>query len=267
MNSKGIVAIRDTKNLCFKCLQRKDNIRNIHIGVSGYGSAFDNMGTSLQLCEKCYAESTKDNPIWNMERVYGLMHFNEYTPKSSIPKYCFVEENIDKRYLYDYEMSEYLQNLPLEGREIVYNRNAYGACADFNMTPQDYIDFELDELPHKKCKQYGFYSPQEKAAYKERFPNCNCVVINKFKDGSQASSCPYGARGNEKGDVDLNIWDECYMCTHYQPRKGDIQVVNKVKEYYRHEKDRLIYMLQFASTRLRELEDSVEDYMDKHHNN
>lgn len=264
MNSKGIVAIKDTTNLCYKCLQKKDKVRNIRIGASGYGSCFDNMSTSLQLCENCYAESTKDKPIWNMEFVYGQMHFDQFTKKKDYPKEQIVDEFIDKRYQYDDEMSEYLHNLPLESRELVYNRNAYGACADFNMTPQDYIDFELDELPHKKCKQYGFYSPQERAAYNERFPNCACVVINKYKDGSQGSSCSHGAYGDKDGNIDLNIWGSCYMCPHYKPREGDIKVIDKVEEYYKNEKDRLIHMLQYASTRLRELENDVEKYIDRH---
>lgn len=86
----------------------------------------------------------------------------------------------DDSYLYDNEMSSYLHNLPLESRELVFNRNSYGACADCNMKPQDYIDYELDELPHNKCKQYCMYSPQERAAYKERFPNCECVKIKNI---------------------------------------------------------------------------------------
>lgn len=264
MNSKGIVAIKDTTNLCYKCLQKKDKVREIHIGSSGYGSCFDNMSTSLQLCDECYTESTKDKPIWDMETVYGQMHFNQYTKKKDYPKEKIVDEFIDRRYRYDDEMSEYLHNLPLEGRELVYNRNAYGACANYNMKPQDWIDFKLDELPHKKCKQYGFYSPQEIAAYKERFPNCACVVIDKYKDGSQGSSCPRRAHGDKDGNIGLNIYSQCYMCSQYKPREGDIKVIDKVAEYYKNEKDRLIHMLQYASTRLRELENGVEEYIDKH---
>lgn len=245
MNSKGIVAIKDAKNLCYKCLKKKDNIHKINIGSRGYESHFDNMSTYLQLCDDCYKESQKDKPIWNMK---SLDDNNMY----------------DDSYLYDNEMSKYLHNLPLESQELVFNSNSYGACANYYMDSQDYIDFELDELPHKKCKQYGMYSPQEKAAYKERFPNCECVKINKYKDGSQSSSCPYGAHGDKNGDVGLNIWDRCYMCTHYKPREDDIEVIDKVAEYYKNEKDRLIHMIQYAGSRLGELEKSVENYMDIH---
>lgn len=266
MNSKGIVALKDTKNICYKCLKKKDKVHQIRIGGSGYGSAFDNFSTSLQLCDECFSESQKDKPIWDMETVYGQMHFDSYTKKSDYPKEKIVDEYIDQRYRYDDEMYEYLSNLPLESKELVYNSNSYGACANSNMIPQDWIDYELGELPHKKCKQYGYYSPQEVAAYKERFPNCECVSIDKYKDGSQGSSCPYGASGDKDGNIGLNIWDSCYMCTHFKPREGDIKVIDKASEYYKNEKDRLIHMLQYASTRLRELENDVEKYIDKHGN-
>ena len=54
MNSKGIVAIKDTKNLCYKCLKKKNKVHKIEICGSGYGSSFDNFSTSLQLCDDCY---------------------------------------------------------------------------------------------------------------------------------------------------------------------------------------------------------------------
>ena len=54
------------------------------------------------------------------------------------------------------------------------------------------------------------------------------------------------------------------MCDSYKPREGDIKIIDEVTEYYKHEKDRLIHMLQYASTRLRELENDVEKYIDKH---
>lgn len=267
MNSKGIVAIKNTKNLCYKCLKRKNKVHEISIGSSGYGSNFDNFRTSLQLCDECYKESTKEKPIWNMKYVYGQMHFDKFTKKSDYPKQQIVDEYIDEKYLYDDEMSSYLYNLPLESRELVFNRNAYGAWADYNMRPQDYIDYKLDELPHNKCKQYGMYSPQERAAYKERFPNCECVKIKKYSDGSQGSKCPYGAFGDKDGNVGSNIANKCYMCTHYKPRQGDIEIIDEIAEYYKNEKDRLIHMIQYSGSRLGELEKDIKEYMSKHKRN
>lgn len=242
MNSKGIVAIKDIKNLCYKCLKRKDRVHEIHIEERGYVSYFDDFSTNLQLCDECYNKSIKDKPIWSMEALDE-------------------DDRYDNSYLYDNEMSSYLHNLPLESRELVFNRNLNGYS---NMNPQDYIDYELDELSHKKCKQYGMYSPEEKAAYKERFPNCECVKIKKYSDSSQGSRCPYGAFGDKDGNVGLNIADECYMCTHYKPKRGEVEIIDEITEYYQNEKDRLIHMIQYAGSRLGELEKDIKVYMDKH---
>lgn len=74
----------------------------------------------------------------------------------------------------------------------------------------------------------------------------------------------YGAYGDKDGNIGLNIWNACYMCTHFKPREGDVKIIDKVAEYYKNEKDRLIHTLQYASTRLRELENSAEEYMNKY---
>ena len=172
-----------------------------------------------------------------------------------------VMDDYIETYQHEEKILDLIHSLPLESQELFENRFD---DRGYKMDSQDWIDFALDELSHKKCKQYGMYSPQEKAAYKERFPNCECVKINKYKDGSQGSGCPYGASGDKNGNVGLNICDECYMCTHYKPREGDIEIMDKVAEYYKNEKERLIHMIQYAGSRFGELEKSVEKYMDVH---
>lgn len=239
MNTRGILAIKNTKDLCYKCLKKSNNIKTISIGEMGYGSNFDSFGTSLQLCEDCYAESQKNVSIWDMKIV-------------------------NNRYEYENQISDFLQSLPLESRELVYNSLAYGANACYTIDSQDWIDFELDELPHKKCQRYGLYSPDEIKAYEERFPNCANVCIKEYRDGSRGSYCDYGALGDSDGKCGLNVSEKCYMCSHYSPKTEEAKIINEVKEYYINEKYRLIHMLQYASTRLRELEDNVENYMDKH---
>lgn len=242
MNSKGIVALEDT-TLCMKCLKKKAT-HTYRISGRGYGSIYDNFNSEFHLCDDCakeeYHEWASECGEWDEDYFCG------------------------EDYKYEKNLSNLIKSFPLEGQELFYNRFVHGACANYNMKPQDWIDFKLDELPHKKCKQYGFYSPQEIAAYKERFPNCACVVIDKYKDGSQGSSCPRGVHGDKDGNTGLNIYSQCYMCAQYKPREGDIKVIDKVAEYYKDEKDRLIHMLQYASTRLRELENGVEEYINKH---
>lgn len=241
MNSKGITALKDT-TVCMQCLKKKAT-HTYSIYGRGYGSNYDNFNSKFQLCDDCAKDEYK---TWADEESHweGEMFCGEV-------------------YKYEGNISALLKSFPLEAKELFYNRFATGANAD-TMKPQDWIDFELNELSYKKCKKYGLISPQERVAYIERFPNCSCVVINKYRDGSQGSSCPYMAHGDKNGNVGLNISCECYMCSHYKPREGDIKIIDEVAEYYKDEKDRLIHMLQYASTRLRELEDDIERYMDKH---
>lgn len=212
MNSKGIIAIKNEK-ICMKCLN-KDSTHTYDIYGRGYGSIYDSFDTKFQLCDDC-ADNKYDK--WVGEIV-------ELDKDEFIEKYEY-EDNIDKL----------IKSFPLESQELFYNRFSDGSCASYYMNPQDWIDYQLDELSHEKCKEYGLYSSQEIKVYEERFPNC-----------------------------ELNISSECYMCDHYKPRKGDIKIIDKTKEYYQNEKDRLIHMLQYATTRLKELENDVEKYMELH---
>lgn len=109
-----------------------------------------------------------------------------------------------------------------------------------------------------------FTHPKKRQHIKKDFLIAGVFQLINIKMVLRGSSCPYGASGDKDGNIGLNIWDSCYMCTHFKPREGDIKVIDKVAEYYKNEKDRLIHMLQYASTRLRELENDVEKYIDKH---
>ena len=124
MNSKNIVAIKNTEGICFKCLKphKESEIHKIHIPSAGYGSYFDNLSTELQLCDSCYAET--DSEWWKLERI----------------PYC---DDGGEKFKFDDEIHDYLNDLPLPGQELVWNRFAYGACAHYNMGGQDWIDFKL----------------------------------------------------------------------------------------------------------------------------
>lgn len=243
MNSKGIVALEDT-SVCMKCL-KKHATQTYGIGYRGYGSIFDNFNTHFHFCDDCAKEEYRE---WVSES--GDLGEDE-------------EGWYGEQYQYEEKIEKLIKSLPLESQELFYNRFASGACANYNMTPQDWIDFELDELPHDKCQEYGFYSPEQRKAYQERFPNCECVTIKKYSDGFRNSQCPYGAFGGENGEAE-STYGECYMCDCYKPRKGDIAIINEVDEYYENEKARLLHMLDYANTRLKELEESVANYMDKY---
>lgn len=168
MNSKGIVAIpRDKANCyCMNCLKETSDLKNITICEMGYGSAFDGAGTKINLCNECYEKSNPE--IWSME----------------VKRTDYYEE-----YLHEKEMLDYIEKLPLQCRELIYNEFEYGWDANYTMEPQDWIDYQLDELPYEKCKQYGLYAPEEIRAYEERYPKCEYVYNRVWRDGSKGSSC------------------------------------------------------------------------------
>lgn len=243
MNSKGIIAIPQEKigHICFNCLTETDNLHKISIPAMGYGSSFDNLSTEVHLCDKCYKESNPE--IWSMEEVS-----NEYY----------------QEYVHEEEMLDYIKKLPLQSQEFVWNIFAYGACADNSMESQDWIDYELDELPHDKCKEYGYYSPEEKIAYKERFPTCDKVYKEVYGDGSAGCWCKNGANGNADGICGDNISDKCYMCKDYIPRKDAIRVINQVDEYIKNETKRLNDMLIYAQDRLKLITDNPKGYFEQY---
>lgn len=244
MNSKGIKAVADTE-LCMKCLDKKaSHFYSLH--GRGYGSIFDEFNSEIHLCDDCNDENVK---IWVEEKG-----------KWNKEDFCGEE------YEYEDKLEDFLKSLPIQGKELFHNRFATGPNAMYNMEPQDWIDFELDELPHETCKEYGFISKEERDAYQERFPNCKCVTIKKYSDGSSGSSCHNMAHGDGDGRCDSNCYDECYMCADYEPRTSEIIIIDEVEDYYTHEKDRLIHMIQYGTSRLKELETDVKTYMGKHGN-
>lgn len=225
-------AVVNPDNTCCKCLKEDKNIHRIEIGSLGYGSGFDNCSTQINLCDDCLKET---NPEWWELRTIVAFH----------------ECNHDfKKYEYEDEIFEFINKLPVEGREMVNNHYSYGACADY-MESQDWIDFELGILSHEKCKEYCLYSPQEVQAYKDRFPNCKHVQIEIYSDGSSGSECICGARGDKNGNCGLNTYDRCYLCDMFEERDGEkIKTVDVLEEFYRRETERLNDMITYANKRL-----------------
>lgn len=207
MNSKNIIAISREKIdcTCMKCLKEKDSLKVIIISEMGYGSAFDGSGTKVVLCEDCYKESGPD--IWSME----TREFDEY---------C-------EEYLHEDEMLEFIDGLPLQSEELVWNEFEHGWNADHHMDPQDWIDYRLDELPYEKCKMYGLYAPEEIKAYKERYPKCEYVYNTVWNDGSKGSHCAMQpcTFGEYGGQIGLNYSTHCYKCSHFKERITPIKDV------------------------------------------
>ena len=201
-------AIDNPEDVCFRCLKsfHENGLHKIHIPAMGWGSSFDNWSTQINLCNECMGET---NPDWwklkevEDEHLYGGSYYE-----------------------YEDEILQFVESLPLEGQELFYNRFSTGG---YYMEPQDWIDYELDILPHEKCKEYGCYSPQEREAYQERFPICDKVRIVVYNDGSKGSRCPFGASGNRDGTAEGHqTQEECYNCMAFQPRQNtDIPILDR----------------------------------------
>lgn len=206
-----VKAIEVHDKLCFKCLKSKD-IKRFSITHRGYGSDFDNFNTYIQLCSECKIDGVEK---W----------FNE-TPK--------IDEYVEV-YQYEDNIHDFINTLPLEGRELFLNQCASGANS-YVMDSQDWIDMELGVLPDEVYEEYGMYSPRQVKAYKERFPTCQHPINIIYKDGSKGCRCPFGAFGNYNQQTSDNIWGACYECPFYKERETPIKEMesdtyNKYEKY------------------------------------
>lgn len=191
------LAIKDHDGLCWNCLQTKNNVRKIVIPEMGYGSGFDGAGTEIHLCEECYQKS---NPkIWNL-------------------KILNPDDDFGGEYEFEKEMFDFFNQMPLLGKQFVYNEFQNGWNTDHVLDPQDWIDYEEKTISHERCKDLGLYSHQEIEAYKTQFPICEHPVNKVYEDGSCGSWCPYGAYGRKDQIIDSNISDKCYLCEHFKER-------------------------------------------------
>jgi hypothetical protein len=204
-------AIENPENVCFNCLQ-KGEVHKIHISALGYGSSFDNWSSEIHLCPSCLAQTNSE--LWELEEIQC-----EWDRKDN---HGFTE------YKYEKEILEFVNNMPIEGKELFFNR--YSSGDSYYMESQDWIDYELGILPHEKCKEYCMYSPDEERAYQEKFPICDNVKIVKYEDGSQGLRCPFGAFGNKDGTAQGHqTQNECYECRVFIPREEnkEIEIMDK----------------------------------------
>lgn len=241
MNSKNIIATTD-HTVCMKCLRQKAN-HQYNISNRGYGSSFDMGNTHLQLCKGCHKEEYEQ---WFNECDTGYDENGEW---------------VGETYEYEENILELIHSLPLESQELFYN--TFMDNGD-NMESQDWIDYQLGELQHDRCKDYRLYSTDEIKAYHDRFPTCDKVFKKVYGDGSSCCWCSRDANGNSDGTCGENISSKCYMCTQYELRKDAMKEINEVDEFYKNEKERLENMLEYAKSHLEELENSdLVEYMNR----
>lgn len=200
MNSKGITAVTD-KSVCMKCL-KKNATHTYTIYGRGYGSSFDSMDTKFQCCDECDKPEYKE---W----------FNETE----------VMDDYVETYQHEEKIWDLIRSLSLESRELFENSFDNNT---WQMEPQDWIDYHLGELPHEKCKEYGYYSPKDIETYENRFTTCEHVANVTWDDGSKGSWCPFGANGDYGQMVDRlgNLSDECTDCKYYKLRENIIKEIH-----------------------------------------
>lgn len=223
-------AIKDFENLCFKCLQKQNNINKYFLHRSNYGSSFDNNYTHLQLCDECKKEINEE---WFKEEP------------EIIDGYC-------ADYKYEKDIINFIDNLPLEGQELFWGRCAHGACAD-HMSGQDWIDRELDILPEWKYKQYSYYVPYRMKVAKERFVLCNEPVNVVYSDSSKGCWCPFGSHGEYEQKVRAGDRPyKCYNCDQFHKRYESIKEMTD-KEYKKYEQIRKAKVLLEKEPELNEM--------------
>lgn len=231
--NKNNVAIKNPDITCCNCL-KETKVYKIQIGGMGYGSGFDSWSTQINLCDDCINQTNPD--WWKLNTKVAFSH-GDY--------------NFDC-YEYEDKIFEYVNKMPLTGQELFWNRYKNGD--HYPMKPQEWIDYELGILPHEKCKEYGMYSPQEREAYKDRFPKCKHVKLKVYKDNSSHTMCYKSAFGEKDGSChEHNISSECYMCDSFKERSEDIQTVYVDKEELEREKQRLKDMIKYATERLNKI--------------
>jgi len=236
--SKENTAIINPDITCCNCL-KETKVNHIEIGDMGYGSSFDGWSTKINLCDDCYKLTNPD--WWKLET----------TPLEESGLWSDFYE-----YKYEDKIFEFIRTMPIAGQELFWNR--YKKGDRYPMESQDWIDYELDLLPHEKCKEYGMYSPQERQAYKDRFPICKHVQLKVYNDGSSHTKCFRSAFGNKDGSCEeCNISSECYMCNSFEERVDDIKVIDVSEEEKVRETERLKDMIKYATDRLKKIENKT----------
>lgn len=227
--NKEHIAIQNPDITCCKCLKEKQNIKHLHIPALGYGSGFDCWSTQINLCDECL--QTTNPEWWKLE---------------------IIDDEWGGSYRYEKEIFEFIKSLPLAGQELFYN---HYSTEGYTMNSQDWIDYQLDILPHEKCKEYGMYSPQEKQAYKDRFPKCQHVELHVYNGGSSHTKCFKNAFGEADGSCnEHNISNKCYMCSYFKERTKDIKTIYVDEEELERERQRLKEMIKYATEKLSKME-------------
>ncbi|MFR2888752.1 MAG: hypothetical protein ACLTDM_11190 [Clostridium butyricum] len=194
--------IENYDGLCFKCLQKKESVKNYQVPMRGYGSIFDCSSPLIQVCDDCKCD--------NLERWV----YEEDCNKNNKLWY--------EKYKYETNIEKYVKTFPVEGQELFFNRTMEGAFYK-PLPSQDWIDIELGVAPDEVYLRNKLYTPSEIKAYYSKYPTCGMVYNKIYSDNSMGSECFCSAHGDFGGKCGINICSDCYSCSYYQPRANEIQ--------------------------------------------
>ena len=220
MNNKHIKPITNTNCTCMKCLNEftEDQLITLNIQELGYGSIFDGINTKIILCKDCYEKSNKD--IWSFKvKEHFLSEFQEI--KENMKDFVCMQE-----YMYEKDILNYINDLPIQAQELIWNTFSTGWNTDYKLEQQDWIDYKLNCLSKTKCDKYGLISNEEKEAYCNRFTSCEWPVNRIYKDTTIICQCPYDAYGKENQVKSSTVSKECYKCNYYKKRSTPIKNMN-----------------------------------------
>lgn len=131
--SLEITPVNYEKNLCFKCLEKSDNIQSHNLCSRGYGSLFDCVSTCLQVCEKC---SIPEMNLWFDEKPN-------------------IKDGYLENYVYEEKIKQFIKTLPIQGKELFYNSCARGTYySGIVIDPSDWIQLELRIAPKALYAKY-----------------------------------------------------------------------------------------------------------------
>jgi len=203
-----------TKSICFKCLQEKVT-KIILIHPLGYDSFFDSWGTEIHLCQDCI-DSCINPSIWDISS--GTLSIVK--KQTTYTDGTFTTETL--YYSHEDEIVDYINQLPIQSQELVFNRFAWGSSI-VPMKPQDWIDYHSGILSHEDSKKYGLISLDELKAYHKRFPICKHVRILTELDKPIYSSCYFGCKGDINGKCSDTVSSlNCYNCEFFKEKEQGV---------------------------------------------
>jgi len=196
-----LIIIENSGTVCFNCLKHT-NVEVTKIHELGPGSFFDGFNTEIHLCKHCLNEEIKK---WLELEV--------------------LKNETKSQYLHEKEILDYVSKMPAAGRELFFNRFAFGLNVPY-VTTIDWLEQHEDDDKASKLEYTG-----------DSFKECEEVYHVKLPDGKTYKKCPFGEIETTHESEHLS----CNTCAHYKQRELPIRCILLENEH------------QYCELRLKEL--------------